>query len=322
MNKVDQSKNFYLPIRISTLPPNTSIPFSIYLHFKDSYLEYSRPPAQIEKKKLDKLKYQKVGRFFISNKDELNYRIFMDEQIAGVIADKETSPKEKSGIVKRATEIATQHIHQSPESEESFNLTRSAANNIRKLLREVPETFLDVFDHSKDVHLIIAHSVSVCTLCIKLGEELGLKDEEIENLSTAALMHDIGLANLSTQNQEHFNTEKEELNKEQRLEYLKHVNNCTDLLRDKNYINGEIISLIQYHEENLLGNGPHKKTKLSLTQEILSLVNYYDKKILTQKISPKEALDIIKIEAVGMYDLALIQKFQKVLNDEKIADLN
>ena len=66
------------------------------------------------------------------------------------------------------------------------------------------------------------------------------------------------------------------------------------------------------------GSGPLKMAKLTKPQEILSMVNAYDKKILTNKVTPAEAIKEMMIDELGNYNLDLLTKFQKFLKDEKV----
>ena len=155
-------------------------------------------------------------------------------------------------------------------------------------------------------------------LSIKFAKQKKVSEEDIDWLSTAALMHDIGVMQMDKDTQELFLKEKGSLSPDEKKKYYEHCKGVVQLLAERPYINAKVIELIESHEENLQGSGPLKKSKLSKPQEILSLVNAYDKKIITKGISPADAIKEMMIDELGNYNLELLNEFQAFLKQEKV----
>src|SRR5690606_29025890 len=125
-----------------------------------------------------------------------------------------------------------------------------------------------------------------------------------------ALMHDVGL---SDREHELFNKPKADFTPDEKLAYFRHTKDGIKILKERKWINSEIINMIENHEENFNGTGPFKKAKLSKLEEILALVNAYDKKIMCEGKTPEEAIKEFKIEEIGNYGLQTIQELEKVI---------
>ena len=314
----DATSLTFTPVRITTIKADRTVPFAVYIHFKEQYLEYIKPGGSIEKDKYKKLRRQKITKFFIQDLDEGKYQKFLDDFLEQTLDDPNASLEEKSEVVVGQSETAIDKMAKDPGNEVSFNMTRKAAKNLQKLVFENPEALTSMFGQGHDHDPIVKHSVNVCVLAIKFGKSQKLSDENIDYLSTAALMHDIGLMQKEDDIVSLFDKYRKDMDHQEKTNYAEHCRGIIPLLRDKPYINSEIIELIEYHEENLQGTGPHKIKKLSKTLEILSFVNTYDKICITKKQGPAEAMKTIMLEELGNYNLKLINDFKAFLKAEKM----
>ena len=306
----------YTPVRITTIKAQRVVSFPVFIFFKDQYLEYVSPGASIEVEKYKKLRKQKITKFFIQEVDELKYQTFLDSFIEETLNSETASVEEKTEAVTGMSETAIERLGDDPTSEASFDMTRKASKNLQKLVFENPESLAGIFSQGSESGPIINHAINVCVLSIKFAKKKKLNDEQIDYLSTAALMHDIGLMERDKEMAELFEQSKSAFEPQQKIQYNEHCKGVVTLLSERPYINKDVIDLIEAHEENLQGTGPLKMKKLSRSQEILSLVNTYDKKILTDKIDPAKALTELMIDELGNYNLNLLNDFKAFLKEE------
>ena len=309
------SNKSYTPLRINTLKADISIPFSLFILFKDQYIEYTLADSVIEKSKFKKLRRQKIAKFFIQDSDEEKYQNFVDHLLNTILNKKDSLTEDKVNIIEGQAGNALSSMAIDVGNEKSYDATRKAAKNIQKLIIEDPKALQEMYSgNSSEEDPIIKHCLNVAALSIRLAKEMKLSELETDYLSTAALMHDVGLVQKSEQ--ELFKRNKADLDKGQLKKYNLHCTDIIEILQDKSYINKDILELIYNHEENLTGTGPLRKTKLTLAQSILSLVNTYDKKISVDQQSPKEAIKTMMIDELGKYDLKHIQALQKVVKSQ------
>lgn len=313
----DTNQFKYTPVRITTIKSERNVTFPVYIHFKEQYLEYIKANTTLDKDKYKKLRKQKITKFYIKSIDEIKYQNFLDSFLEEALNDPNVSVADKSEIVIGHTETALDKMAEDPSNEASFNMTRKAAKNLQKLIFENPESLKNIFGQGDDQSPIIQHSINVAVLSIKFARKKKLADEEIDYLSTAALMHDVALIENEKQ-LALFQIDKKDLTHEQKKIYFEHTKDLIPLFHEKPYINQAVIELIESHEENLQGLGPHKKKKLTPSQEILSMINRYDKLIFTNKITPQEAIKTMMIDELGNYSLKMLSDFQAFLKEETL----
>ncbi len=311
----------FTPLRISTVKPAKNLTFDLYIFYKDHYLIYVNRGEHLSEEKYQKLKTQKVAKFFITESDEINYQHFLDNLLNETLSNPDQSIDAKVNLIEGATSSAIERMQSQPESENAFKMTESAARSLRLMIKSNPESLKKIFGKKaqKDEE-IIKHSLNVCALAVRFGELLKCTDRELDDLGTAALIHDIGLTKLAPDTKELFTKPKRNYSAEDKKNYFLHCKDAISILQNKSYINKNIIELVINHEEVLSGMGPHKKKKLTKLEEILSLVNNYDKRTVTLQSTPSETLKDMMIDELGNYNLELLNHFKKVLHSEGLLD--
>ncbi len=312
----------YTPLRISTIKPNRKLTFTLFIHFKEQYITYAQVGSEIEEEKYKKLKKQKIAKFYIDEKDELNYQSFLDALLQDTMSSSTATTEEKVNIVEGACGSAIERMQQDPSSESSYKMTENAARTLRQCISENPDAMKELFGKSVEKHeLIVKHSLNVSALATKLGQKMKLSEEQLDELAVAGLLHDIGLMQLSEETRNLFSKNRKDFTKEELTAYNAHVQDSISILIEKPYVNQNTMELITNHEELKSGYGPNKKTKLSLSEYIISLVNIYDKTIITTDLTPKQAIKEILIDQMGNFELDLLNKLKEVLTEEGLLEL-
>ncbi len=311
----------YTPLRISTVKPARGLTFDLYIYFKDQYLCYAKNGEQLSEEKYQKLKSQQIAKFFITEKDEINYQKFLDTLLSETLNSKTTSVDEKVNLAEGTCNSAVERMQKDPKSESAYRMTETAAKSLRQVIMQNPDALKQIFGKKVEKHdEIVKHSLNVCALSVKLGSILKCTDSELDDLGTAALIHDIGITQMPKDAIELFYKPKKRLTVDDKRVYYGHCKDSLALLKDRPYVNATIIELVVNHEEVLSGMGPNKKKKLSKLEEILSMVNNYDKRILTSKTTPSQTVKDMMIDELGNYNLNLLADFKKVLQAEGLLD--
>lgn len=311
----------FTPLRITTVKPLRELTFDLYIHFKEQYLCYAKRGEQLSEDKFLKLKAQKIAKFFITEGDESNYQKFLDALLDETLSNPKIDVQEKVNMAEGAAESAIERMQKDPGSESAYRATEKAAKSLRQVILNNPDALKKIFGKKAEKNeQVIKHSLNVCALSVKLAEILKCSDQEMDDIGTAALIHDIGMTNLSKTDIELFYKPKKLLNNDDKRVYYMHTKDASSLLKDKAYVTPAILELVINHEEVLSGLGPNKKKKLTLSEEILSLVNNYDKRTITNKTTPAQTLKDMMIDELGNYDLKLLNEFKKVLQTEGLLE--
>jgi len=311
----------YTPLRISTVKPQKNLTFDLYIFFKEQYLCYVTKGMQLSDEKYQKLKTQKIAKFYITENDEINYQNFLDNLLQETLSNPNTNVEEKVVMVEGVATSAVERMQKDPGSETAYRMTESAAKSLRQVIKNNPDALKKIFGKKVEKNEeIIKHSLNVCALSVKLAELLKLSEQDLEDLGTAALIHDISIPQLNKEDVQLFYKPKKLLSHDDKRVYYLHCKDAIALLQQKPWVNKAILELVANHEETLSGTGPNKKKKLSKIEEILSLVNNYDKRTITNKTTPVQTLKDMMIDELGNYSLDLLNEFKKVLHSEGILD--
>lgn len=307
----------FTPLRISTVKPLKSLTFDLYICFKEQYLCYVKKGEQLSEEKYSKLKLQKVAKFFITETDEHNYQSFLDSLLSETLNDSTLQVSAKVAMVEGAASSAIERMQKDPGSQSAYRMTESAAKSLRQVIKSNPEALKTLFGKKVEKNEeLIKHSLNVCALAVKLAEMLRATEQELDDLGTAALIHDIGITKMSADDMLLFNKPKRDLTPDDKRVFYQHTKDIKPLLQGNPYVNPAILELVINHEEVLSGSGPNKKKKLSKLEEILSMVNNYDKRMLTNNTTPIQTLKDMMIDELGNYSLDLLNDFKKVLQSE------
>ena len=312
----------YTPLRIRTVKPSRELTFDLFIFFKDQYIIYANRGTEIEEEKYAKLKKQKIAKFYIDESDEMNYQKFLDALLNETMNSETATTEEKVNLVEGACGTAVERMQKDPESETSYKMTENAARSLRQCISDNPEAIKEIFGKKvEEEDLLIKHSLNVSALAMKLGQKMGLDETQLDEIAVAGLLHDIGLMQMDQAARDLFKKNRKDLKPDEKLLYGGHVKDCIAVLAEKPYVNKKTMDLIINHEEVKSGDGPNKKTQLSLSEYILSLVNIYDKMCITTELTPKEVIKEILIEELGNFELDLLNKFKAVLTEEGLLDL-
>ncbi len=311
----------FTPLRISTVKPLRGLNFDLYIYFKEQYICYAKRTEQLTEEKYGKLKTQKIAKFFITESDEVNYQNFLDALLAETLNNPNVDIEEKVNMVEGAANSAVERMQKDPGSESAYRMTESAAKSLRSVIKNNPEALKKIFGKKVDKNEeIIKHSLNVSALSVKLAEILKCSEQDLDDLGTAALIHDIGITQMNKTDIQLFYKPKKLLTSDDKRVYYLHTKDVATILQPKPYVNKTILDLVSNHEEVLSGSGPNKKKKLTKLEEILSMVNNYDKRTITNKTTPMQTLKDMMIDELGNYSLDLLNEFKKVLQSEGLLD--
>ncbi len=160
-----------------------------------------------------------------------------------------------------------------------------------------------------------SHAMNVAVISLLMGRVFGLGDDEMLDLGTGALMHDVGKLDLP----ERVRQIDERMDKEDLALYRDHVAHGVAHGRRMGLRPGALLVLAQHHE-NADGSGfplRVKSERMSVAARIVALVNRYDKlcnsPLLAQAHTPHEALSLLFAQAQSKFDASLLNSFIRMM---------
>ena len=182
----------FTPLRISTVKPLRELTFDLYIFFKEQFLCYAKRGESLTEDKFQKLKTQKIAKFFITESDEMNYQKFLDLLLSETLSNPNIVVDEKVNMVEGAASSALERMQKDPGSESAYKATEKAAKSMRQVILGNPDALKKIFGKKVEKNEeIIKHSLNVCALAVKLAEVKKCTEAEMDDIGTAALIHDI-----------------------------------------------------------------------------------------------------------------------------------
>lgn len=159
------------------------------------------------------------------------------------------------------------------------------------------------------------HPVNVMVISLLLGKALGLPSAELQALGVAALVHDLGKAQLP----ERMRYADPNFSENEHQFYREHVQHSVTLAQ-RMALSAEVLTAVAEHHEMVDGSGfplQLRGDRLSAAGKILALVNHYDNLCnparLVNALTPHEALSLIFAQMKPRFDSLTLGAFIRMM---------
>ncbi|MFA5147573.1 MAG: diguanylate cyclase [Candidatus Omnitrophota bacterium] len=201
---------------------------------------------------------------------------------------------------------------------------RLLKNKLDKLTRQANQGLVEsIFAFAKTIelkdHYTGEHVEKTVHYATEVARKLGLQKEEIEKISQASILHDLGKIGVS----EKILLKKGKLTKKEYDEIKRHPQIAVDILRPIQSLQG-VVPMIYYHHERWDGKGYSsglKGDQIPMGARIIAVSDVYE--ALTsdrpyRKAYPKEeAIKIVKNSSGSQFDPKVVDAFLEVLQQER-----
>lgn len=164
-------------------------------------------------------------------------------------------------------------------------------------------------------HQTFGHSGRVAALCVALGYSLGLPDDQVHNLSSAALLHDVGKLSVPDE----VLRKASDLNEAEWEEVRKHPEDGARIAGRIPQL-APILPAIRHHHERVDGQGYPDGLKgddIPLEARIIAIADAYDTMTASRSYrnasSREDALAELKRCAGAQFDVRLVEAFARAM---------
>ena len=176
---------------------------------------------------------------------------------------------------------------------------------------DINKSLYDIQTYSNSTYV---HSLNVCIMSVFLGQSLGLREKNLTELGTAAILHDIGKKMVPI----NILNKITPLTQEEADELKRHTIYGEEILRKNVRISEPVIRAVLEHHERVDGNGyPHGlvDTQISRFAKIIAVSDVYDTISNTQtykkNYTPQDAYELILAGSGILFDKLVVQKFRQ-----------
>jgi putative nucleotidyltransferase with HDIG domain len=160
-----------------------------------------------------------------------------------------------------------------------------------------------------------AHSLNVTLISLLLGSACGLGEDELIDLGTGALLHDVGKAELEAR----FRARTDAFNAQELAAYQLHVAKGVGMAQGMG-LSAASLAVIAQHHEHTDGSGfPSKLTgeRMHPLSRVVALVNRFDglcnPPLAGRLHTPHEALSLMFAQGRSRYDATLLNAFIRMM---------
>lgn len=213
------------------------------------------------------------------------------------------------------------HQRERPEAEISLSQGETE-RKLEEIKREYKLLFYNAMDaliaalEAKDKYTA-GHSQRVSKITVVIGEELGLSEDEIEELRWASLLHDIGKVAIDPSIQ----NKPGKLDAEEYIQMRNHVNVAPDIV--KWVVSDNAVEIIRHHHDRYNGTGFEQTIrgeKIPLGARIIAVADSYDAmtsdRPYRKAMSISEALAELERCNGSQFDPSVVRAFLKVLESK------
>lgn len=336
-----------IPLQIQDLPLDQRLMFNIY--YKNGLLILSKG-TYLKHEHIDILKsseintvyrYEDEGEGVVASREPAGKTDSLDEKVnekfmQGKLLEDEMKPAGKSYIeevgqevsVKKRTKtvfnkLVKEYNNLTGVTEDIFchalkgeaidyKYTQGYISGILQEFWQNSSLMVSLKDFAVKDSYLFTHSTNVFLMCTFVGIYFGLSKDQLIDLGTASLLHDLGMLKVPPE----ILKKRGPLTSEEWWEVKKHPIHGVNMLERHPSINDRVLLIIYQHHERRDGSGyPKKRLDFMIHpySKILGIADSYDAMSSDRAYRKKrvryKAMEEILLEAKKMYDPKIVRKF-------------
>ncbi len=272
----------------------------------------------------DKVRLRELEKVFINDNESVSYDEYLNRHIQYIAEHSEVPTEKKSAIVYQKAAKAVEDMFKNPESLANVEKGEAVVGEFIDIILHddfAIESLMKITAHDYYTH---THSINVSIYTLALGEFIGVKGKDLEDLGTSSLLHDLGKSKVDAKI----------INKNGKLTdaefdaMKKHPAFGHEIALKMGITDKRILSGIRHHHEKMDGNGyPDgiKKDKITLFARIIGVCDVFDalstKRSYKDPMSSFESLAIMKKQMSTHLDMKLVNAFIKMLHQSNTQKL-
>ncbi len=310
----------FLPVPLRDIPFEALEGLNLYLFHQGQYTLYRSRDLALAHRDVDRLIGSSVDVAYVPVKDHQLYYRTIEQGLREIVRDPLLEEEKKAEILYSTCIALVDQLYEEPPDTTELDRVESVSRSMVEMVIGSDTAFQHLFEVSNHDFYTATHMVNVCVTMVALGCRLGLDQEDIQNIGTGSLLHDIGKLFIP---RELLNT-RDKLTDEQFRVIRTHVQLGYDYLQERASLSDTAMAIVLEHHERLDGSGyPNelRQDAISLfgrmagivdTFEAMTSVRPYRRKSYTQS----EVITVLTNEAPQKYDAELVDVFRNMLEDQ------
>jgi len=324
----------YRPVCLIDIRPDQKLEFDTYMYFpvNRKHIRLSEEGNPFEQELMDKLKQASFSQVHVSLDQMPRFFTFAAQQLKSLQKGEGMSETEKKERMVEAIRGLLSGIFSTSTSDATIDVGRNIVSDCQEIVKQFITEGTDGNSWYNKLLTVTGaeegsynHAGNVATFgaLFSLAVQMG----NPEHIALAALLHDIGLADVDAEIQSKPESERSRAEQEA---YQKHVEHTLDLIKFRKMILPDpVVKAVQQHHERWSGTGYPKGVagdRISADAQILALSDRFDYLTMTQdgraRMSPAMAFKEIYEENLqnsseSQFDLELLKKFLEIFPEPR-----
>lgn len=184
-----------IPISLATLEPSDALAWDLYLLPRDSnqYILYRASNYPITSSDLEKLVASGITRLYISREQRASYQQYLrDNADAWLNNSAVPLPERMETLNQVVTGSLSESFRKKEAVERVVGQSSTFGRQTAAFFAAEPILFEDLVRVLQHDYTTFAHSANVCFYSVLLAKHLGFSGDDLAQIATGALLHDLG----------------------------------------------------------------------------------------------------------------------------------
>ncbi len=288
MSTTAESKLF--AISLATLQPTEAVDWDLYILPRDTdqHILYRASKYPFHAKDLQRLLESGVTKLYIPREERASYQEYLRENLDAWLENSAIPPIERMETLNQVMRGVLNDSFRKPDTDKVVNRTIQFGRQAAAFLESETIRFDDLVRVLQHDYTTFTHSANVCYYAVLLAKSLGYEGDDLTQIATGALLHDMGKLDVD----QHLLTKEHRLSEAETRQMQKHPTlGFRRLCRQDDLSAGQLMMVYQHHERLDGGGYPVglPDDEIHPWAKICSVVDVFD--ALTSDRSYRVALD-------------------------------
>ncbi len=187
----------FLPIYVHSLAVDSVLEFDLYVFNGQEMVLFRNSHLPLTSESRKELLERNLSRLYVSVADRRLYQKHIQTHISQILADRTVDEFTKASIVYDSAKELVREVFSDPIRADNIRNCQMLIESTVQYVLEGQNAFHNMLRIMSFDYTVYTHSVNVCTFSLALAHAAGIeKTNELIELGTGALLHDIGKAKI------------------------------------------------------------------------------------------------------------------------------
>ncbi len=313
-------KAAYHPVTLHALLPETVPGFQVFMRVGDrSVLAHGEAETYTAARR-NRLLELKQTTIYVRTSDLRKYHAYIERHLPVILHGRDLNAEVKAQLVYSSARAITQEILAQPDDPRVLERSRRVADATVEFLLTGKEAFLSLMATCSFDYRTYTHSVNVGIFSVALAQSLGFSTEDLLEIGTAAIVHDIGKTRISPT----ILNKPSPLSENEWKIMKRHPEWGVETLKGRSELTPRMERIVRNHHEKLDGTGYPDGLHLGEIDPVLRIVTICDvfdalttNRAYKGALSTYDTLQLMRREMKGQIDFDILRDLIQLLKREE-----